>query len=187
MIVVGASVGGAHAVRTLLSALPATFPETIVVVLHRHRDSDGALIDALQQDSRIPVIEITDKQRIERGVVYVAPADYHLLIDRDRFSLSVDEPVRYARPSIDVLFESAAAAGYSRLIAVILTGGGSDGANGVAAIEAAGGKILVQSPAQATAADMPRAALTRVPTAEVHTLTGLSERLIVLTSVEEKE
>jgi two-component system, chemotaxis family, protein-glutamate methylesterase/glutaminase len=186
VIVLGASVGGTHAVKTLLSVLPETFPETIVAVLHRHRDSDGALIDMLQQESHLQVVEVSDKQLIERGVVYIAPADYHLLLDGDRFSLSIDEPVRYARPSIDVLFESAAAAGYSRLIAVILTGGGSDGANGAAAIEAAGGTVLVQSPAEAISSDMPQAALNRAQNAEVHTLTALSERLMSLTSVEGK-
>ena len=186
MIVLGASVGGTHALKTLLSVLPETFPEAIVAVLHRHRDSDGALIDLLQQDSRLPVVEVNDKQPIEAGVVYVAPADYHLLMDGDRFSLSIDEPVRYARPSVDVLFESAAAAGYSRLIAVILTGGGSDGASGAAAIEAAGGKVLVQSPTEAAAGDMPLAALSKLQNAEIHTLTALGARLMSLTSVEEK-
>jgi two-component system, chemotaxis family, protein-glutamate methylesterase/glutaminase len=186
VIVLGASVGGTHALKTLLSVLPQTFPDAIVAALHRHRDSDGALIDMLQQDSRLPVVEVNDKQPIERGVVYIAPADYHLLMDGDRFSLSIDEPVRYARPSVDVLFESAAAAGYSRLIAVILTGGGSDGANGAAAIEAAGGKVLVQSPTEAASGDMPRAALSQVQSAEVHTLIALGERLMTLTRVEGK-
>ena len=186
MIVLGASAGGTHALKTLLSMLPETFPEAIVAVLHRHRDSDGALIDIVQQESHLPVVEVNDKQPIERGMVYIAPADYHLLLDGDRFSLSIDEPVRYARPSIDVLFESAAAAGYSRLIAVILTGGGSDGANGAAAIDAAGGNVLVHSPAEAISSDMPQAALSKVQNAEVHTLTALGERLMSLTSVEGK-
>src|SRR4051812_13083759 len=123
MIVLGASIGGTQALSVILRSLPAAFAESVAAVLHRHRDSDAGLIEFLQQHSRVPIVEIVDKQLIEPGIVYIAPPDYHVMIDADRFSLSIDEPVRFARPSIDVLFESAAAAGYSPLTAVVLTGG----------------------------------------------------------------
>ena len=183
MIVVGASIGGTRALQVLLSALPVGFAHTMVIVLHRHRESDGGLIELLQQASALPVAEIVDKQPIGHGV-FVAPADYHLLIDAGRFSLSIDEPVRFARPSIDVLFESAAAAGYVNLIGVILTGGGADGALGAAAIEAAGGRVLVQSPEESLGAEMPRAALARTTRAEVHALTDLAQRIVELAGEE---
>jgi two-component system chemotaxis response regulator CheB len=180
MIVIGASIGGARAVKTLLQALPPDFPDSLVVVLHRHRDSDLALIEFLQEDSPLPVREIEDKQPVEPGILFVAPPDYHILIDQGRFSLSIDEPVRYARPSVDVLFESAAAAGYANLVGVILTGGGGDGASGAAAIEAAGGKILVQSPEEAAGSDMPKAALAGTRNAEVQDLKGIAQRITEL-------
>ena len=184
MIVVGASIGGTQALRVILRALPSSFVGTMAAVLHRHRDSDGGLIELLQQDCRVPVVEIVDKQPIDRRAVYVAPPDYHVMIDAGHFSLSVDEPVRFARPSIDVLFESAAATGYSNLIAVVLTGGGTDGANGAAAIAAAGGKVLVQSPREAVGADMPQSAIAKVPGAEVYDLAALANRLARLVSSE---
>lgn len=181
MIVIGASIGGTRALQELLGALPADFAATIVIALHRHRESDGGLIDLLQQASALPVTEIVDKQPIGQGV-YVAPADYHVLIDEGRFSLSIDDPVRFARPSVDVLFESAADAGYPDLIGVILTGGGVDGASGAAAIEAADGHVLVQSPEEAMGADMPQAALEKTTRAEIHSLASLAQRIVELTA-----
>src|SRR4051812_37531458 len=112
MIVVGASIGGTQALRVILRALPSAFADTMAAVLHRHRESEGGLIELLQQDCLVPVVEIVDKQPIATGAVYIAPPDYHVMVDAGHFSLSIDEPVRFARPSIDVLFESAAAAGH---------------------------------------------------------------------------
>jgi len=123
------------------------------------------------------VSEALDKQPLEAGHVYVSPPDYHLLIDGDHLALSLDEPVRYARPSIDVLFESAAATFGRATIAVVLTGGGADGARGAAAVEAAGGIVLVQRPDEAVGPDMPKAAIAATERAEVLGLQALADRL----------
>lgn len=181
MIVLGASLGGVHAVQTLLSLLPATLPVPLVIVLHRHRDYDSGLVELLQLHSALPVMEIVDKQPIEPATVYVAPADYHVLIDADHFALCVDEPVHHARPSIDVLFESAAAAAPPGLIGVILTGGGEDGAPGLAEIERRGGIAIVQEPRSAQRADMPAAAIAATQRAEIIELGRIASRLIELT------
>ncbi len=166
--------------KKMLQALPHDFADAVVIVLHRHRDSDLGLIEFLQEDVAVSVTEIVDKQPIEPGYAYVAPPDYHVMIDGERFALSIDDPVRYARPSVDVLFESAAFAGHLPLVAVILTGGGGDGAIGCAAIERAGGKVLVQSPDEAVSRDMPEAALAQTRSAEVHVLEQLSRRIVEL-------
>jgi two-component system chemotaxis response regulator CheB len=176
----GASLGGAQAVQTVFAQLPESIALPIALVLHRHRDSDTGLVDFLQRATRLRVVEAIDKQRMEAGVAYLAPADYHLLVDGDRLALSVDEPVRYARPSLDVLFESAAAACRERAIAVVLTGGGGDGALGVAAIEACGGRVLVQDPSTAVSGDMPSAAIAAAKNAEVLELVSLAQRLTQL-------
>jgi two-component system chemotaxis response regulator CheB len=176
----GASLGGAQAAQELFAQLPVTFAMPIVLVLHRHRDSDTGLVELLQRDSALRIVEATDKQRIAPGVVYLAPADYHLLVDAEHLALSVDEPVRYARPSVDVLFESAAAARADKVVGVVLTGGGADGAMGVAAIEACGGKVFVQEPSTAACGDMPSAAIAAARKAEVLELKALAHRLAQL-------
>jgi two-component system chemotaxis response regulator CheB len=158
MIVVGASYGGVQTLQALLESLHAPPRAAIAVALHRHRDSDSALIATLQRHTALKVFEGVDKQPIEAGCIYVAPADYHMLIDGERLALSIDEPVRFARPSIDVLFESAAVLG-RRAVCVVLSGGGSDGAQGAAMIERRGGRVFVQTPEQAICRDMPDAAL----------------------------
>lgn len=176
----GASLGGAQAAQELFAQLPTTFALPIALVLHRHRDSDTGLVELLQRDSALRVVEVTDKQRIEPGVVHLAPADYHVLVDKEHFALSVDDPVRYARPSVDVLFESAAAAHGGKVIGVVLTGGGADGAVGTAAIAACGGVVLVQDPATAACGDMPSAAIAAANNAEVLGLGSLARRLAQL-------
>ena len=179
MIVMGASLGGTQAVQSLLSQLPASFPQPIAIALHRHRDASAGLVELLRRETRLQVSEATDKQRIQPGVV-VAPPDYHLLIDADHFALSIDDPVRYARPSIDVLFESAAAAHGNGVIAIVLTGGGVDGAQGAAAVEAAGGAVLVQRPEEAVSGEMPAAAIAATQRAEVLALGSMADRLMQL-------
>jgi two-component system chemotaxis response regulator CheB len=164
MIVVGASVGGVQALQTLLSRLPASLPTSIAVALHRHRDSDLGLIATLQRGSALKVLEAVDKQLLEPGCVYVAPADYHLLIDGARLALSIDDPVRFARPSIDVLFESAAAAFGADVVGVLLSGANEDGALGLWHIAEAGGVSIVQDPATARHAVMPMAGVAQLHT-----------------------
>ena len=180
MIVMGASLGGTQAVQSLLSQLPASFPQPIAIALHRHRDASLGLVELLQRESLLQVREATDKQRMQSGVVVVAPPDYHLLIDADHLALSIDDPVRYARPSVDVLFESAAAECGNDVIAVVLTGGGVDGAQGAAAVEAAGGTVLVQRPDEAVCGEMPAAAIAATRHAEVVALGSMADRLMQL-------
>lgn len=158
-VAIGASLGGTRALQLLLGALPADFPAALSVVLHRGRDSDELLIHFLQRNCRLPVMEAQDKTMITPGHVYVAPADYHLLVEGDHFALSTEAMVAHARPSIDVLFESGAEAWGSAAIGVILTGAGQDGAQGLAAIKRCGGLTVVQTPATAERSDMPNAAL----------------------------
>jgi two-component system, chemotaxis family, protein-glutamate methylesterase/glutaminase len=160
LIVVGASLGGLHALEYLFAALPSSFVVPLAVVQHRHRDSDSTLRVVLQRASALPIYEAEDKQPIEPGTIYLAPADYHLLVERGSFALSTEGPVLHARPSIDVLFESAADAYGDRLLGVILTGASADGAQGLAIIKARGGCAIVQEPSSAECPVMPRAALT---------------------------
>lgn len=158
-IAIGTSLGGTSALQVLLPALPGNFPAALTVVLHRGSDSGESLIHFLQRNCRLPVGEAQDKTLIMPGHVYVAPADYHLLVEGNHFALSTEAAVAYARPSIDVLFESAAEAWAKAAIGVILTGAGQDGAQGLAAIKRYGGLTVVQTPATAERSDMPNAAL----------------------------
>lgn len=165
LVVVGASTGGLQAVRTVLSALPAAFRLPTAVVQHRRPVISDALEFALQPACALPVREAVDKQPIEPGRVYLAPVGYHLLVDGDHFALSTEDPVLYAQPSIDVLFESAAESFGARAIGVVLTGSSEDGAAGLAAIRRRAGVAIVESPATAYAATMPEAAKRATPDA----------------------
>jgi len=158
LIVVGASLGGLYAVRTVLSTLPATFRLPLAVVQHRNPHAGNSLRFVLQEACALRVREAEDKQPIEAGSVYLAPGGYHLLVDGDHFALSTEDPIRFAQPSIDVLFETAAESFGARVIGVVLTGSSSDGAAGLAAIRRHGGRVLIESPATAMASEMPEAA-----------------------------
>lgn len=160
LIVVGASWGGLHAVGEILHSLPEDTDVPVVVAQHRRVEAvEGGLAGLLRNRTRLPVTDVTDKDPIEPGRVYLAPPDYHLLVQRGYFSLSIDDKVNFARPSIDVLFQSAADAYRERLIGVILTGANEDGAAGLARIKELGGVAVVQEPATAERHEMPRAAL----------------------------
>jgi len=158
IVVVGASTGGLKALQLLLSSLPAEFPLPIVIVQHRGADSE-TLSGFLRASSQLHVKEPEDKEPIEAGTVYLAPRDYHLLIENRSFALSTESPVAYARPSIDVLFESAADEYEDATIGVILTGANRDGARGLMKIKARGGLTIVENPASATSREMPEAAI----------------------------
>lgn len=178
MVVIGASWGGMEALPLLLDHLDPPFSAAVVIALHRHpRSDDRILVSMLGGSSALPVHDVGDKDPIHAGHVYVAPPDYHLLVDGDVFSLSVDEPVHFARPSVDVLFESAAAVYGSRLTAVVLTGANDDGAAGVACVRARGGRIFVQDPATAVRPEMPNAALATGPTDGVGDPSWIGSRL----------
>ncbi|MDZ4241684.1 MAG: chemotaxis protein CheB [Candidatus Omnitrophota bacterium] len=159
MIVIGASKGGGSALKTLLSALPRDFPLPVAIVQHRGPETGSLLRDMLQAGCLQPVVEVEDKELILGGRVYLAPASYHLLVDNGCFSLSTEAPVSYARPSVDVLFESAADACGAGLMAVVLTGANQDGAAGTVAVKRRGGLVVVQEPSTAEHPTMPRAAI----------------------------
>lgn len=161
LVVIGTSLGGMTALRVLFQGLTPNFPVPIAVVQHRHRGSDHSLANFLQSTTRLKIKEVEDKDEVISGYIYLAPADYHLLVEAGYFVLSTDEPVSFARPSIDVLFESAADAYAAGTLGVILTGANQDGAVGAAAIKACGGQVIVQEPAEAESAVMPTAAIAR--------------------------
>lgn len=162
-VVVGASAGGVEALSVLLPVLSAQGGLAVFVVLHLPRDRRSLLSSIFSRECRVPVLEAEDKQPVVPGTVYFAPPDYHLLIETGpALALSVDDPVNYSRPSIDVLFESAADVYRERLMAIVLTGANQDGSRGLAAVQAAGGVTVVQDPATAQSSSMPRAALERV-------------------------
>jgi two-component system chemotaxis response regulator CheB len=182
MIVIGASLGGMKAMRVILPLLPRTFPGTLAAVLHRHREADDSLIHLLRQESSLPVNEVVDKEPISPGRVYLAPPDYHLLVEPTNFSLSTDDPVQYARPSIDVLFESAADIFGSDVIALVLTGANQDGARGAARIQERGGLVLVQDPETAESPVMPKSALEATGIRQVYSLEKMVALLVELHS-----
>lgn len=159
LVVIGTSLGGFSALEILLGGLSCEFPVPIAIVQHRLAGGDDQLSLVLQVRSALPVSEPDDKDPIEPGHVYMAPADYHLLVDRGSFALSTEQRVCHARPSIDVLFESAAHAYGAGLIGVILTGANRDGAEGLARVKEHGGFAIVESPATAESRIMPEAAL----------------------------
>lgn len=159
-IVVGGSSGAVEALTALLPPLPATLRASVAVVLHLPRDRRSLLADIFRGRCALPLREAHDKDAVEPGTVYFAPPDYHLLMDQGpRLSLSVDPPVHFSRPSIDVLFESAADLFGPRLVGIVLSGANEDGARGLAAIRDGGGLTLVQDPASAPMPAMPQAAL----------------------------
>jgi two-component system chemotaxis response regulator CheB len=160
VIAIGASWGGLQALGTLLEGIPHELDQAIVVAQHRSPvASRGVLESLLQRHVERPVTEPGDKELIQAGHVYVAPPDYHLLVDGGRFALSVEARVQYARPSIDVLFESVADGYRERAIGIVLTGANADGAAGLAAIKRNGGVAIVQDPRTASRRVMPDAAL----------------------------
>jgi two-component system, chemotaxis family, protein-glutamate methylesterase/glutaminase len=163
-IVIGTSAGGVEALTALLPALPGSLPAAVFIVLHLPRDRPSGLVEIFRPRCALRVEEAYDKAPIEPGTVYFAPPDYHLLLDEGpQLSLSSDEPVHFSRPSIDVLFESAADVYAQRLLGVILTGANQDGAAGLLAVHRAGGVTVVQHPESAKAALMVTAALERTP------------------------
>jgi two-component system, chemotaxis family, protein-glutamate methylesterase/glutaminase len=160
VIAIGGSWGGLEAVGKLLEGIPVELEQSIVVALHRAPDSARGVLEwLLQRHIGRPVTEPHDKEELSHNHVYVAPANYHLLVDGTRFALSIDERVQYARPSIDVLFESVADAYRQRAIGIVLTGTNEDGARGLAAIKLRGGVAVVQDPRTAERRQMPEAAI----------------------------
>lgn len=159
-VVIGTSAGGLHVLSTILEALPIDFPLPIIVVQHRSKEERTLLEEILSQKCKIKIKQADEKEKIKSGIVYFAPPDYHLLIERNRcFSLSSDERVNYSRPSIDVLFETAAYVYKDKLLAIILTGANHDGAAGIAKVRKQGGTTIAQNPEDALYPAMPKAAI----------------------------
>lgn len=180
-IAIGASAGGVEALLQLLPALPAGLAAVVFVVIHMPRNMPSLMADIFAPVCALPVIEAVDKMAIEAPAVIVAPSDYHLLVDRGpRVALSVDDPVHWSRPSIDVLFESAADVYRERMLGIILTGWNRDGAAGLAAVQRAGGLTVVQLPGSAEASVMPASALEAVDADHVLTLDRIAALLASL-------
>ncbi|KQP44183.1 chemotaxis protein CheB [Pseudorhodoferax sp. Leaf274] len=177
-VVIGASAGGIEALSILLPALPPGLRAAVFVVQHLPRDRASLLVDIFAPRCAVTLQEAQDKLPIEPGNVYFAPPDYHLLLDAGpQLALSVDAPVHYSRPAIDVLFQSAAELYGPRLLGIVLTGGNQDGAEGLAAVRAAGGLTAVQDPADAQMPLMPECALAKGPADFVLPLRALAHLL----------
>jgi two-component system chemotaxis response regulator CheB len=184
IIVVGCSAGGLSALGRLLAALPKSFSLPIAVVQHRSKDSaDDTMVQVLQGATDLVVREAEDKEPLVGGHVFLAPPDYHLLVDVGCLALSVDEVVAFSRPSIDVLFETAADSYGAAVIGVLLTGANQDGTRGLERIKEAGGFVIVQDPATAESPTMPRSAVAAVRVDRVLSLERLAESLMELAAL----
>jgi two-component system chemotaxis response regulator CheB len=186
IVVIGVSAGGLDAVCSILKALPESIGFALLIVQHRSRDSN-ALCEVLQTCGGRPVRECVDKEELEIGSVYLAPADYHCFVNEGHFELSVDAPEFYSRPSIDLTFESVADEYRDRAIGVVMTGANRDGARGLRRIVERGGIGLIQDPATAEVPVMPLAAISEVPSAEVLPLPSIAARLCELAHADTAE
>ncbi len=180
-VVIGASAGGVQALSVLLPVLPSNFQPPILIVLHLPRDKPSVLTEIFSRKCAVRVREAQDKEAVAPGTVYFAPNDYHLLVDNGpQLALSADDPVHHSRPSIDVLFESAAEVYGDRLLGVLLTGANEDGASGLAVIHDAGGVTVVQEPETASSPQMVMSALKLRPADQVLSLGGIADLLQTL-------
>jgi two-component system chemotaxis response regulator CheB len=180
-IVIGVSSGGMTALKYLFSALPFDFGLPIIVVQHVSPRSDNQWIELLNDLSNLNIKEADEKEPIKPGNVYIAPSNYHLLIEKDKtFSFTIDERVNFARPSIDVLFESAAEAYKNKLIGVILTGSNNDGTNGIKRIKEYGGLAIIQDPKTAESSYMPSSAISATQPDFILSLEEIAELLTKL-------
>jgi two-component system chemotaxis response regulator CheB len=181
LVVIGASWGGLDALRNLLRGLPGDLDATVAVAQHRAPESHPtAFRDLLGAVTLLDVTDAHDKEPLQRGTVFLAPPDYHLLIESEHFALSTDAAVSFSRPSVDVLFESAAEAARERCVGVVLTGANDDGARGLARVRELGGAAIVQDPASAERPEMPLAAAAAVPDAHVLPLEEIAGLLTAL-------
>ncbi|MEN9460288.1 MAG: hypothetical protein RIS84_308 [Pseudomonadota bacterium] len=180
-VVIGASAGGIRALTMVLSALPEDFALPIIIVQHVHPHSGGYISHILGAKCALIVKQADEKEPVLGGRVYIAPPNYHLMLETDRsFSLSIAAPVNYSRPAIDVLFETAIDAYYDKIVCIVLTGANHDGSQGAAKIHRAGGYIIVQDPLTAEADSMPRATLAATPVDKVLPLEQIGAYLLQL-------
>jgi two-component system chemotaxis response regulator CheB len=179
VVCIGASWGGVEALKQVLGDLPGDLAAAICIVLHRAEDEDrDRLAQVLSRNSDVKVCEPDDKQPLHAGTAYIAPAGYHLLVDEGHVSLSADDRVRWARPSIDVLFESVAMSRGDESLAVVLTGANDDGARGARAVHDAGGTVLVQDPDEAERREMPDATIAMTKVDAVLPLGDLAQAIV---------
>lgn len=177
-IIIGSSAGCLDALSHILPHLPEGFPYPILVVVHLPSDKESLIANLLNYKCALTVREAEDKEPLLPGHVYVAPPNYHMMIEpEETISLSVDDAVLFSRPSIDVSFKSAADIFGPRLIGIILTGANNDGSSGLSAICAEGGTAIVQDPAEAMASAMPEAAILACPQAQIMNLIGITKYL----------
>ncbi len=175
IILIGASMGGIDAAIQILKPLSSSFPIPILLILHRYKSPHSGLVSIFQRELILQVREIEEKDQIQQGMVYIAPADYHVLIELDKsFSLDDSEPVNFSRPSIDISFESAAEVFGKKTIGIVLTGNNADGSSGLQKISRKGGLTIVQNPEEAEATIMPSAALKKVSSAKALKLKEIS-------------
>ena len=180
-IVIGVSSGGLKAMKVMFSILPKDFNTPIIIVQHISSRSDNQWIKLLNDKCNLYLEEADEKEKIRNGKVYIAPPNYHLLIEKDKtFSLTIDERVNFARPSIDVLFESAAEAYKNKLIGVVLTGSNNDGTNGIKRIKELGGLTIVQDPETAESSYMPASAIAAIKPDYILSLEEITDLLIKL-------
>lgn len=177
LVVIGASLGGLAAFEAIIRELPKSFAPPLVLVQHRAPDFEGRLAELLQRHSQLPVLEPGDRTKIQGGHIYVAPSNYHLLLDREFFWLSIDPPVCNARPSIDVTFESVARAFGDRSLCVMLTCASEDGVAGAQLVKKAGGRVYAQDPRTAESPVAVRALISKMP---VDAVLGLPEIAAIL-------
>ena len=178
IIVIGASWGGLAALSRLVGSLPPDFPVPVAIVQHRSRHADNLLASLLQDVTPLRVVDVEDKEPLAPQSVFIAPANYHMLVENGHLSLTTDPMVRFSRPSIDVTFLSAADMYLNSTVGVVLTGANDDGARGLRHIVDRGGRAIVQDPATAESPVMPLAALRIVPEASVVPLDQIGPRLI---------
>lgn len=179
VVLIGASAGAIQALTRILPALPADFPLPILIVVHVPADRSNFLAPLFEAKCALAVREADDKEPAKRGTVYFAPPDYHLLLEADgSLALSSEDPIQYSRPSIDVLFESAADAFGAETIGIVLTGGNADGAEGLRAIASAGGTVIIEDPVSAYADAMPLAAQQACPSATPMSLDAITHFLL---------
>lgn len=186
-VVIGASAGGLEALSAILPGLPDDFPLPVIVVQHISPHSDNYLSTHLNRISAIRIKEADEKETLQAGTVYIAPPNYHLLIESDStLSLTTDEKVNYSRPSIDVLFESACWAFSGKVIALILTGANHDGSEGAKMIHQAGGMVIVQDPFTAQVSVMPESVIKKTIPDQILKLEEIASFLIKATGYKKK-
>lgn len=177
-IIIGTSAGGIHTLKAIISKLPKDFAFPIVIVIHRLKNVKSHLVQVLQSFSKLEVKEAEEKEQMLGGKIYVAPSNYHLLLEDDSsFSLTVDEVVNFSRPSIDISFISFGEVLKEKLLGIVLTGANSDGARGLKSIQQNGATVWVQDPDDAYVSSMPRAAIALVPDAKRLTVDEIAREL----------